>query len=205
MFLAPLLLLLLLSSSTNAAKQPVSKYESKMVSNNSWVSLGIFPGVRSFHACSSKCHLCSGCGAFIYDSASSSCDLGGELDLPGDEVSSGGMSVFACNMKHTRLWIVLYRNTVQHHNKNSWLLLYSSKNSSFVQMLKNHPIVIYAAQIVVQVTAALLPLPGATRPSAMGALTSWSPQRGQERPQRPNVRQQEGAWQCSSRKSSGRT
>ncbi len=37
-----------------------------------------------------------GCGAFSLDVAASTCELGEGLDLPGDEVDSGGKEVFAC-------------------------------------------------------------------------------------------------------------
>ncbi len=79
-----------------AGKFPVLIYESKMVSNSAWVSLGTLSDAGNFGACSSKCDSVSKCGAFVFDQASAYCELGEGLNLPADEVSSGGKAVFAC-------------------------------------------------------------------------------------------------------------
>ncbi len=83
-------------SLAKAGKFPVLIYESKMVSNSAWVSLGTLSDAGNFGACSSKCDSVSKCGAFAFDQASAYCELGEGLNLPADEVSSGGKAVFAC-------------------------------------------------------------------------------------------------------------
>ncbi len=76
-------------SLAKAGKFPVLIYESKMVSNSAWVSLGTLSDAGNFGACSSKCDSVSSCGAFAFDPASAYCELGEGLNLPEDEVSSG--------------------------------------------------------------------------------------------------------------------
>ncbi len=97
MLLAALLLpsLLFCPSSNAAGKFPVLTYKAKMVSNAAWVSLGFYSGASNFGSCSSRCDSVSGCGSFAFDATSSSCELGGKLNLPADEVASGGKVVFA--------------------------------------------------------------------------------------------------------------
>ncbi len=43
-----------------------------------------------------RCEATLGCGAFALEAGSSSCELGKGLDLPADEIASGGKEVFAC-------------------------------------------------------------------------------------------------------------
>ncbi len=55
--MTPLFVLLFpfaVSSAAVPGKYPVLKYESKLIMNSAWVSLGTFTGVGSFHMCSAR-------------------------------------------------------------------------------------------------------------------------------------------------------
>ncbi len=120
MLLAALLLpsLLFCPSSNAAGKFPVLTYKAKMVSNAAWVSLGFYSGASNFGSCSSRCDSVSGCGSFAFDVTSSSCELGGKLNLPVDEVASGGKVVFASKLSfvmHNVWGKVIHFNVILTH------------------------------------------------------------------------------------------
>ncbi len=55
-----------------------------------------------------RCEDTSNCGAFTFDPTSSTCELGEGLDLPADEVASGGKEVIACKEQELFLTQLCY-------------------------------------------------------------------------------------------------